>query len=120
MPWEVVDLRKTSSAAGPRNESGYGINDQAEFDYVKTHDPTRLAFISQQNLEKNRKTDFEDYHYPKLDNIKAIAASPNRAKVPAFLTEYSPAAAAWHTPGTSSGPTTGWPARSSFNGRTRA
>ena len=72
------------------NESGYGINDQAEFDYVKAHDPTRLAFISQQNLEKNPRTDFEDYHYPKLDNIKAIAASPNRAKVPAFLTEYSP------------------------------
>jgi beta-galactosidase len=72
------------------NESGYGINDQAEFDYVKAHDPTRLAFISQQNLEKNPKTDFEDYHYPKLDNIKSVAASPNRARVPAFLTEYSP------------------------------
>ena len=72
------------------NESGYGINDQAEFDFVKAHDPTRLAFISQQNLDKNPKTDFEDYHYPKIDTIKSIAASPNRAKVPAFLTEYSP------------------------------
>ena len=72
------------------NESGYGINDQAEFDYVKAHDPTRLAFISQQNLEKNPKTDFEDYHYPKIDVIKSIAASANRAKAPAFLTEYSP------------------------------
>ena len=30
------------------NESGYGINNQAEFDYMKAHDPTRLAFISQQ------------------------------------------------------------------------
>jgi beta-galactosidase/beta-glucuronidase len=72
------------------NESGYGINDQAEFDYVKAQDPTRLAFISQQNLDKNPKTDFEDYHYPPVDRIRAIAASPNRAKVPAFLTEYSP------------------------------
>ncbi len=75
------------------NESGYGINDQAEFDYVKAHDPTRLAFISQQNLEKNRRTDFEDYHYPKLDTIKNISTSPNRARVPAFLTEYSPSGA---------------------------
>jgi beta-galactosidase/beta-glucuronidase len=72
------------------NESGYGMNDQAEFDYVKAHDPARLAFISQQNLEKNPKTDFEDYHYPKIDVIKSIAASPNRKKAPAFLTEYSP------------------------------
>ena len=72
------------------NESGYGINDQAEFDYVKAHDPTRLAFISQQNLDKNPKSDFEDYHYPRIDAIKSIAASPNRAKAPAFLTEYSP------------------------------
>jgi len=72
------------------NESGYGINDQAEFDYMKAHDPTRLAFISQQNLDKNPRTDFEDYHYPKIDVIKAMAASPNRARVPAFLTEYSP------------------------------
>ena len=31
---------------------------------MKAHDPTRLAFISQQNLDKNPKTDFEDYHYP--------------------------------------------------------
>jgi beta-galactosidase/beta-glucuronidase len=75
------------------NESGYGVNNQAEFDYVKANDPTRLAFISQQNLDKNPKTDFEDYHYPRLDNIKAIAASPNRAKAPAFLTEYSPSGA---------------------------
>jgi beta-galactosidase len=75
------------------NESSYGVNNQAEFDYVKAHDPTRLAFISQQNLDRNPMTDFEDYHYPKLDNIKSIAASPNRARVPAFLTEYSPSGA---------------------------
>jgi len=75
------------------NESGYGVNDQAEFDYMKAHDPTRLAFISQQNLDKNPKTDFEDYHYPKIDMIKAMSVSPNRAKVPTILTEYSPSGA---------------------------
>jgi beta-galactosidase len=72
------------------NESGYGVNNQAMFDYVKANDPTRLAFISQANLGQNPKSDFEDYHYPKIDVIKSIAASPNRAKAPAFLTEYSP------------------------------
>jgi beta-galactosidase/beta-glucuronidase len=75
------------------NESGYGINNQAQFDYVKAHDPTRLAFISQQNLDRNPKTDFEDYHYPRIDVIKSLAASPNRKKAPAFLTEYSPSGA---------------------------
>ena len=75
------------------NESGYGINNQAEFDYVKAHDPMRLAFISQQNLDKNPQTDFEDYHYPKIEVIKAMSTSPNRAKVPTILTEYSPSGA---------------------------
>jgi beta-galactosidase len=90
---ETVDRDKNRASVvvwSCGNESGYGINDQAEFDYVKAHDPTRLAFISQQNLDKNPKSDFEDYHYPRIDNIKSIAASPNRAKAPAFLTEYSP------------------------------
>ena len=72
------------------NESGYGINNQAEFDYMKAHDPTRLALISQQNQSKNPKTDFEDYHYPSLQNLKGMATSPNRTKIPVILTEYSP------------------------------
>ena len=45
---------------------------------------------SQQNLDKNPKTDFEDYHYPKVDQIKALATNRNRAKAPVILTEYSP------------------------------
>jgi beta-galactosidase len=69
------------------NESGYGVNNQAEFDYMKAHDPTRLAFISQQNLDKNPKSDFDDYHYPPVPNIKAMIKSPDRAKVPAVYTE---------------------------------
>ena len=69
------------------NESGYGVNNQAEFDYIKAHDPTRLAFISQQNLDKNPKTDFEDYHYPRVADLKAMTTSRNRAKVPVIVTE---------------------------------
>jgi beta-galactosidase/beta-glucuronidase len=70
------------------NESSYGVNNQAEFDYVKAHDPTRLALISQQNQSKNPRTDFEDYHYPSIQNLKAMATSPNRDKIPVILTEY--------------------------------
>ena len=83
------------------NESSYGVNNQAEFDYAKAHDPTRLALISQQNLDKNPKSDFEDYHiYPnptvedsqsrrgRQPGLKTLAASPNRAKCPVILTEY--------------------------------
>ncbi len=69
------------------NESGYGVNNQAEFDYMKAHDPTRLAFISQQNLDKNPKSDFDDYHYPPVPNIKAMITNRDRAKVPAVYTE---------------------------------
>ena len=76
------------------NESSYGVNNQAEFDYAKAHDPTRLALISQANLDQNPKTDFEDYHiYPTpvlegRQGLNTLAASPNRAKCPAILTEY--------------------------------
>src|SRR5208283_1151355 len=35
------------------NESGYGPNAQSAFDYMKANDPTRPAFISQQNLITN-------------------------------------------------------------------
>ena len=71
------------------NESSYGINNQAEFDYMKAHDPTRLALISQVSLGQNPKLDFEDYHYPSLPNLKAMATSPNRSRAPVILTEYS-------------------------------
>jgi beta-galactosidase/beta-glucuronidase len=73
------------------NESSYGINNQAEFDYAKAHDPTRLAYISQANLGQNPKTDFEDYHLypiPNPQQLKTMAASPNRTKCPVILTEY--------------------------------
>jgi len=73
------------------NESSYGINNQAEFDYAKAHDPTRLALISQANLGQNPKTDFEDYHlypFPNPTQLKTMLASPNRQKCPIILTEY--------------------------------
>jgi beta-galactosidase len=69
------------------NESGYGPNAQAVFDYMKAGDPTRLALISQQGLGPNPKTDFDDYHYPPVPQIKAMIDSPARAKVPAIYTE---------------------------------
>ena len=73
------------------NESSYGVNNQAEFDYVKANDPTRLALMSQVNLGQSPKTDFEDYHlypFPSPREMSNHIASPNRAKVPVILTEY--------------------------------
>jgi beta-galactosidase len=76
------------------NESGYGVNNQAEFDYAKAHDPTRLALISQANLDRNPRSDFEDYHIyptPTLEGrqgLNTLLASPNRSKAPVILTEY--------------------------------
>lgn len=69
------------------NESGYGPNAQAVFDYMKGNDSTRLALISQQGLGPNPKSDFDDYHYPPVPQMLTMIASPNRAKVPAIYTE---------------------------------
>ena len=68
------------------NEKGYGINAQAALDYMKAHDATHLALISQQGLNV-KGGDFEDSHYPSLDKLRQIAASPNRQKLPAIITE---------------------------------
>jgi beta-galactosidase len=69
------------------NESGYGPNAQAVFDYMKGNDPTRLALISQQGLGPNPKSDFDDYHYPPVPQMLAMLKSPAREKVPAIYTE---------------------------------
>jgi beta-galactosidase len=69
------------------NESGYGPNAQSAFDYMKANDPTRPAFISQQNLGKNPRTDFEDFHYPAIPELRSLATNKNRLKIPAILTE---------------------------------
>jgi beta-galactosidase len=69
------------------NESGYGPNAQSAFDYMKSNDPTRPAFISQQNLNVNPRSDFEDFHYPSLDKLKSLTTDRNRAKVPVINTE---------------------------------
>jgi beta-galactosidase len=69
------------------NENGYGPNAQAVFDFMKANDSTRLALISQQGIDKNPKSDFDDYHYPPVAQMKTMLASPNRAKVPAVYTE---------------------------------
>ena len=80
---------------GCGNENGYGANAQASFDYVKAHDPTRPALISQQGPGPNPKTDFDDYHYPSVASLKAMTTSPNRAKYPVIVTEYAGAQDAW-------------------------
>jgi beta-galactosidase len=69
------------------NESGYGPNAQSAFDYMKANDPTRPAFISQQNLGQNPRTDFEDFHYPTPANLRNMATSTNRSRIPAIITE---------------------------------
>jgi beta-galactosidase len=69
------------------NESGYGPNAQSAFDYMKANDPTRPAFISQQNLGKNPRTDFEDYHYPAIPELRSLATNSSRLKIPAILSE---------------------------------
>jgi beta-galactosidase len=69
------------------NESGYGPNAQSAFDYMKANDPTRPAFISQQNLGKNPRTDFEDYHYPPIPELRSLATNKSRLNIPAILTE---------------------------------
>jgi beta-galactosidase len=69
------------------NESGYGPNAQAAFDYMKAHDPTRLAFISQQSLAASPLMDFDDAHYPTLTNLQSMATNQARLKVPLILTE---------------------------------
>ena len=68
------------------NESGYGVNNQAMFDYAKAHDATRPALISQQNQRQNPRTDFEDYHYPSIQQLRNMAA-PNYSKIPVIITE---------------------------------
>jgi beta-galactosidase/beta-glucuronidase len=80
------------------NESSYGINNQAELDYAKANDPTRLAFISQMNLRQAPKTDFEDYHSPDLAVMIRASTNADRAKVPVILTEYHPGGGG-HLPG---------------------
>ena len=54
---------------------------------MKAHDPTRLALISQVTVGQSPKTDFNDYHYTPIPQIKAMITAPDRAKVPAIYTE---------------------------------
>jgi beta-galactosidase len=80
------------------NESGYGPNAQAVFDFFKGNDPTRLALISQQGLDKNPKTDFDDYHLyspPVPEMMPKFMSSPARAKVPVIITEIGGVADPW-------------------------
>ena len=54
---------------------------------MKANDPTHPAFISQQNLGKNPRTDFEDFHYPPIPEFLSLATNSSRLKIPAILTD---------------------------------
>jgi len=69
------------------NESGYGPDNLAGFEYMKAHDPTRPAFISQGGPWDNRALDFADYHYPSIGDVKRIATEYDRRTIPAVFTE---------------------------------
>lgn len=69
------------------NESGYGPNNQAMFDYARAHDPTHPAFISQCGPWNSPQLSFADYHYPGIDEVRRIATDNLRATTPAVFTE---------------------------------
>ncbi len=69
------------------NESGYGPNAAAMLDYVKTNDPTRLAFVSQCGPWNNPKIDLHDTHYPSIEDVRRMAAEPLRKTTPLVMTE---------------------------------
>ncbi len=69
------------------NESGYGPNAAAMLDFVKEHDPGRPAFVSQCGPWNNPKIDFQDVHYPSIEDVKRMAAEPLRKKTPLVMTE---------------------------------
>jgi len=69
------------------NESGYGPDNLAGFEFMKALDPTRPAFISQCGPWNNRKLDFADYHYPSIAAVRRIATETDRRTIPAVFTE---------------------------------
>ncbi|MGD0768241.1 MAG: glycoside hydrolase family 2 TIM barrel-domain containing protein [Tepidisphaeraceae bacterium] len=69
------------------NESGYGPDNLAGFEFMKAHDPTRPAFISQCGPWNNRQLDFADYHYPSIATVRRIATERDRQTIPAIFTE---------------------------------
>ena len=91
---------------------------------MKAHDPTRLALISQVNMGQSPKTDFDDYHYPPVPQMKTMLNKPQPRQSPRHLLPRSAASRIrgvrfWPTIGIPSGLPTASPALSSGNGRNR-
>ena len=51
------------------NENGYGDDQQAVFSLVKTTDPTRPAFVSQQGPQLFKGEEWQDEHYPNPSDV---------------------------------------------------
>lgn len=69
------------------NENEPGPNIQAVVDYLAQVDPTRPRFASCQPASRFPGTHFDDYHYPSLGHVEAIGRAPERATIPAVITE---------------------------------
>jgi len=82
---------RTAPASWPgasATKAATGANAQSAFDYMSATTRTRPAFISQQKSRaKNPRTDFEDYHYPAIPELRSLATNSSRLKIPAILHE---------------------------------
>ena len=68
------------------NENGVGKNSQTVIDFVKAHDPTRPAFISQGGYWGPKGQSFQDMHYPTPADVDNYVAKDS-SKLPAQFSE---------------------------------
>ena len=68
------------------NENGVGKNSQTVIDFVKAHDPTRPAFISQGGYWGPKGQSFQDMHYPTPADVDNYVARDS-GKLPAQFSE---------------------------------
>ncbi len=104
------------------NESGYGENQKAMIDWLRSQDSTRLIHCEDASrMEAVDVTDVYSRMYPSVEEILAWAEDPQMAQ-PVFLCEYAHAMgngpAKWRTTGTPSWPTPSSSAAASGNGAT--
>ena len=68
------------------NENGVGKNSQTVIDFVKAHDPTRPAFISQGGYWGPKGQSFQDMHYPTPADVDNYVARDS-GRLPAQFSE---------------------------------
>jgi beta-galactosidase len=68
------------------NENGVGKNSQTVIDFVKSHEPTRPAFISQGGYWGPKGQSFQDMHYPTPADVDNYVAKDS-GKLPAQFSE---------------------------------